>query len=164
MVWMMAMPLFAQPDSLTCDIDKYERYASAQEAWQQDLARLIVTERPEFRAVSRVLLHDQLRKIEMAKIAVREQLVKSPTRVATNMPLNQWLSLSREDRSQLAPDNRRYAALMADDDAARYRKPHPDGDRLRAFMRSTLMVSPAYLTLQKQLMQSVEAAEAIRCD
>lgn len=146
-----------------CLINKYEQFAKAQETWQRELARLIVEVAPGYDDVAQVYLRDQLRRIEQAKIAVAVLAYQEPDKLRTQMSLNNWLNLTEADRQRIATTNERYAELIRLGKESRDRPPHPDGDGLREVMRSNIMASSKYQTLQEAFLRSAKAAEEHQC-
>ena len=147
-----------------CTLDKYSRYAQAQEAWQRGLAQLIAAVAPRHAELSQLFLSDQLRKIEGDKLAVEHLANHVPAKLRTHMTLNNWLSLSDEDQSRIASQSSRYRELQRLEEVVRKRPPHPGGDELRQIMRSEIMKSPAYTELLQRFSQSVKDIERIQCE
>ena len=87
---------------------------------------------------------------------------EDPGKLRTHMPLNNWLNITEADRRRIKATNERYATLLELSRAARERPPHPDGDALRAFMKSNIMPSEAYKSLLQEFLESVKATDAIQ--
>lgn len=165
LVYTVLMPVVAAAaaPSSECLTNKYSQYAKAQETWQRDLTKLIVSLVPQYEEVAAMYLTDQLRSIEQSKLAVEFLAREEPDRLRTQLSLNNWLNLNGADRQRIATSNERYAELLELRAASRKRPPHPDGDGLREVMRSKVMTSPDYNELLEVFSRSVQAAEGIQC-
>ncbi|MGD8307914.1 MAG: hypothetical protein PVG98_00635 [Chromatiales bacterium] len=147
-----------------CAVEKYAGYAAAQARWQRDLTRLVVATCPQYTEVANRYMEDQLARIELRRIAVAFLARQRPATLDTTAPINQWLSLDPATEKEIAGGDERYAKLLQQQEQARARPPHPDGDALRTAMREKIMPKPAYRALAARLSAAVEQVEAIACE
>lgn len=146
-----------------CITEKYAKYAQAQEKWQRGLSQLIAETAPRYAGVAQQYMTDQLRAIEQSLLAVEYLAQREPTRLKTNMTLNNWLDIDEGDRQRIASSNKRYAELLSLSKKAMKWPPHPDGDGLRHLMRTEISKLPAYRKLLEAFSQSVKDVESIEC-
>jgi hypothetical protein len=147
-----------------CISGKYGNYAQAQERLQRGLSKLITDVEPRYADVARMYMTIQLHGIEMALLAVKYLAQHEPTKLRTNMPINNWLNLDEGERQLIARRNKRFAELMRVEEENMKRPPHPDGDGLRLLMREKILKLPAYRHLLETFSQSVKNIENIQCE
>ncbi|MBU2955000.1 hypothetical protein [Marinobacter sp. F3R08] len=160
MAFVAAAAAAAPPD---CVIGKYQAYTQTQKTWQGSVTQLVVEMAPEYEDVAKLYLENQLRSVERREIEVAFFAHAEPAKLRTQMPLNNWLSLSEADRQRIASENQRYAQLREQARAARSEPAHPDGNGLRDVMQTEVMQSPAYKKLMQRYLESMKAAEGIEC-
>lgn len=132
---------------IDCTIDKYKKYASAQEQWQRALTDLTLKANEKLKDVAHMYLSDQLNHIEMNRIAVEFMLHHNPSKVRLNVSINQWLTIDGNDKSMIANSSKRYAELLISTKAAQQRPPHPDGEAIRTLMRDHIIKMTEYQNL-----------------
>lgn len=146
-----------------CLLEKYKNYTQAQEEWQRNITALIVKHDPSFEGVATLYMQDQLVKIEKNLRAVEILLLSNSGKIDGQRKLNQWLDLKAQDEQAFAKKDGKYAELLLRANKSKQRAPHPDGDRLRAAMRTKIAPLPQFRNLFSTFTGEIKGLESRPC-
>ncbi len=162
---LLAAPLCAVAGNPKCTLEKYLGFSAAQVQFQKSVASLAEKNGASgLRDVLAQYLGDQLASIERRRIEFEFVWQIAPDKVRLDGPVQQWAArLESEDRARVAKAHPRYAELQRQEEAARNRPPHPDGDALRKVMRERVGKLPEYQKLLEDMNAAMAKANGVAC-
>ena len=161
---MLVLPIDSSASGIKCAIEKYRRYATAQEQWQRDSTDLIVNANSKFREIATLGRDIQLYLIEMKLIETEFMVVNAPERVRFEAILNGWFTLNDNDKVEIAKSNPRYTELSNLLQVARLRIRDPDIVALRPLMQNQVSTMSEYQSLLHKTSASMMTINGIACN
>jgi len=136
-----------------CALKAADKDLEAKVQFQNKLHDMIVTSKPEFKALAAINRDLQISMAEERRDKVDYLLKKHPERVVTDQGLSKFSNFDWSDADEgrfLATSEayqKRHAAMS---DLTKQNNFHPDWPRLRGFFRGELTKKPAYKTLMTE--------------
>ncbi|MCL9782743.1 hypothetical protein M9194_15010 [Vibrio sp. S4M6] len=167
-VLLTTVPYFANAANnaanTVCLQEKYNDYIDASLAWYTDLTQLTAQEHPELKEVSEWFLQGRQHHFELNRVAVTYYLQNDPNKVATELPVEQWLQLQQKDIKQLASRDDELGQIAKTTYEDRQAVPHKDNYELRSAF-ADLLSNPQKIndSLQKYNTE-ITKIELIKCE
>ena len=159
----LVLPINSSASDIKCAIEKYRRYATAQQEWQRTSTDLIVNANSKFKNIAILDRDIQLYSIEMKLIETEYMVANAPDRVRFEAVLNGWFTLNDDDKIKIAKSNPRYTDLSNLLQTTSSSINNPDIVALRPQMQNQISTMSEYQSLLRSTSTTMVKINSILC-
>jgi len=159
----LVLPINSSASDIKCAIEKYRRYATAQQEWQRTSTDLIVNANSKFKNIAILDRDIQLYSIEMKLIETEYMVANAPDRVRFEAVLNGWFTLNDDDKIKIAKSNPRYTDLSNLLQTTSSSINNPDIVALRPQMQNQISTMSDYQSLLRSTSTTMVKINSILC-
>ncbi|QIA63685.1 hypothetical protein GT360_09225 [Vibrio astriarenae] len=151
-------------DNTDCYSNKYDAYVDASLQWYQDLTNLTVEKYPELAEVSDWFMQGRKNHFELNRTAVHYYLMAEPQKIATEQPVESWLSLEQKEVKAMTERDDRLGDVARATFEDRQAKPHAQNYELRSAFADLLSHPTEIQPLLNKYNQSIEQIQSKSCN
>ncbi|WP_264877186.1 hypothetical protein [Vibrio agarivorans] len=151
-------------DDTQCYAEKYDAYIDASLQWYADLTELTAEKYPDLEDVSEWFLQGRKNHFELNRTAVHYYLTKEPQKIATEQPVESWLSLKQSEVKTLTERNDNLGEVARTTYQDRQAKPHAKNYELRSAFADLLSHPTEIQPLLNKYNQSIEQIQSKTCN
>lgn len=159
----LVLPISSSASDIKCAMEKYRRYAMAQQEWQRTSTDLIVNANSKFKNIAILDRDVQLYSIEMKLIETEYMVANAPDRVRFDAVLNGWFTLNDDDRVKISKSNSRYMELSNLLQATSSSINNPDVVALRPQLQNQISTMSEYQSLLRSTTTAMVKINSIVC-